>query len=993
MVRPGLGEPLDLEGPHTLMKKMRDSRRGLSQFFPATPLQKGREKTGLSFSISSDASGSTVRDARRAHTDLGFLFGRNREGGKHANPPGYDRYYTAVWDGARGTTSSWDPCNQVAKKEEKVVFKEEKGVEEECVKENKGCECASMDSDEKRAEEESGSEEKESKVSGSGELSQRTQDLKKQVEDLRDSVFSSKCRNLLGLAGGRAAGVGGGRRGVVAGDVMKKVDGIEESEAYETRSESCYVTTRKSVLQDLKWDSTPRDARLVQGNSPRESHSAPQNLSGSAPDSSDVEGANDGGNLRESGTGSEVTGGGEDDFGLSGSGKNPSSVESRVSTRTELGFSSNCSFSHVQEKCRVSGDEKERGVHGEVAASFVSLPSHFYSLRSGITVTGSCEGVPSTEELLSARDVRGEGAVRGDEKPGPQSMKRGCVVASVSTVETPSRSTSERTDTDDLSHSYRENEAAPVSSQHLQKLDKSTAMSMNIDTFKCSPEVMVLRDAGNIKASDCGGEQAGIRARASVTPETMQEQEVEKDWLPQLVPQALLQSFGINGLVQGTATKLPDQFHLHLHFPHKDVLSLSSGKEVVTSRQAISSTALVPQQGQMRTTEAGGVDRSLSQFIADTQCAEETKSAFDDGDSSWAALRVLCKTMDETVQVACQKLSEGDPEQDRSKDESWDLHASHEKQSNARTTHPIKFDAGRYAGGGQHLTGKNLNYKDEQYYTEGRGPNTNTNCGQRPDNANRPPKWLESWLASQIVDESFIESDIIDSNEGTVDHGNYMAPQQGTTHKNATQESNQFVNKYGSQDQTVPSWNDFTPARCPVSKSPNMRALELRQNPNLYKDGFAAGTMRYRHCKDQTQWTSGISGHSASSAEKKPHQTTSEVKQLDTQWQHMPTFHASTEDTYRRSPANTAKSKAQDFSTQNLPAHHTQSSHGMIKAAVSNKTGSDYSIPGSLSASAIERSIDEADAEWRKRQAELLRKVKNAGAGTSGKPCSPIKEP
>ncbi|GMH36618.1 hypothetical protein BSKO_04491 [Bryopsis sp. KO-2023] len=152
-------------------------------------------------------------------------------------------------------------------------------------------------------------------------------------------------------------------------------------------------------------------------------------------------------------------------------------------------------------------------------------------------------------------------------------------------------------------------------------------------------------------------------------------QQAGTGWLSELVPKELLERFGLEKITKGTA-RTPDQFHMHLHFKEKKPAPHQAGIEKMAEQRDKSVT-----QGGKRAVQAS------IQHFQESSATEEMRSRIStesyhefeppvqepdggvegngNGEASWDALRSLCKTMGETVQEACQKLSESEPTTDQ----------------------------------------------------------------------------------------------------------------------------------------------------------------------------------------------------------------------------------------------------------------------------------------------------------------------------------------
>ncbi|GMH36685.1 hypothetical protein BSKO_04558 [Bryopsis sp. KO-2023] len=151
-------------------------------------------------------------------------------------------------------------------------------------------------------------------------------------------------------------------------------------------------------------------------------------------------------------------------------------------------------------------------------------------------------------------------------------------------------------------------------------------------------------------------------------------------WLSELVPKELLERFGLEKITKGTA-RTPDQFHVHLHFNEKKPAPYQSGienmaeqrdTEVAQGGKRAMQASIQHFQDSLKAEQMRSriSTESYREFEPDHPPVQEPGGGGEgnqNGDASWDALRSLCKTMGETVQEACQKISESEPTTDQDK--------------------------------------------------------------------------------------------------------------------------------------------------------------------------------------------------------------------------------------------------------------------------------------------------------------------------------------
>ncbi|GMH36624.1 hypothetical protein BSKO_04497 [Bryopsis sp. KO-2023] len=152
-------------------------------------------------------------------------------------------------------------------------------------------------------------------------------------------------------------------------------------------------------------------------------------------------------------------------------------------------------------------------------------------------------------------------------------------------------------------------------------------------------------------------------------------QQAGTGWLSELVPKEILERFGLEKITKGTA-RTPDQFHVHLHFKEKKTAPHQAGIEKMAEQRdnAVAQGGKRAVQASIQHFQESSATEEMRSLIS-TESYREFEPPVQEpdgggegngnGDASWDALRSLCKTMGETVQEACQKISESEPTTDQ----------------------------------------------------------------------------------------------------------------------------------------------------------------------------------------------------------------------------------------------------------------------------------------------------------------------------------------
>ncbi|GMH41253.1 hypothetical protein BSKO_09163 [Bryopsis sp. KO-2023] len=152
----------------------------------------------------------------------------------------------------------------------------------------------------------------------------------------------------------------------------------------------------------------------------------------------------------------------------------------------------------------------------------------------------------------------------------------------------------------------------------------------------------------------------------------LKDQQSGAEWLSEIIPKELLDRFALEGIKSTTTNVVPDQFHLHLHFAEKETLrdakveTKNRGAEVERDAKQPLQTSIQnfhqeeDRQPSILKESSSGVPPAWPPNPDSDGGGEQVES----GEASWDVLRSLCKTMGETVQEACQKMSESEPTTD-----------------------------------------------------------------------------------------------------------------------------------------------------------------------------------------------------------------------------------------------------------------------------------------------------------------------------------------
>ncbi|GMH41231.1 hypothetical protein BSKO_09141 [Bryopsis sp. KO-2023] len=164
--------------------------------------------------------------------------------------------------------------------------------------------------------------------------------------------------------------------------------------------------------------------------------------------------------------------------------------------------------------------------------------------------------------------------------------------------------------------------------------------------------------------------QAPKKKRLDGTEFDLKDQQSGTEWLSEIIPEELLDRFALEGITSTTTNVVPDQFHLHLHFAEKETLRDAKVETKAENRGAeIERDAKQPLHTSIHHFPQEE-DRQLS-ILKESSCgvalawppnpdSDRGGERVESGEASWDALRSLCKTMGETVQEACQKMSESE---------------------------------------------------------------------------------------------------------------------------------------------------------------------------------------------------------------------------------------------------------------------------------------------------------------------------------------------
>ncbi|GMH41217.1 hypothetical protein BSKO_09127 [Bryopsis sp. KO-2023] len=155
----------------------------------------------------------------------------------------------------------------------------------------------------------------------------------------------------------------------------------------------------------------------------------------------------------------------------------------------------------------------------------------------------------------------------------------------------------------------------------------------------------------------------------------LKDQQPGAEWLSEIIPKELLDRFALGGIKSTTTKVVPDQFHLHLHFAEKETLlrdakvetkAENRGAEVARDVKQPLQTSI--QNFHQEEDRQPSILKESSSGVAHAWPPNPDSDGggerVENGEASWDVLRSLCKTMGETVQEACQKMSESEPTTD-----------------------------------------------------------------------------------------------------------------------------------------------------------------------------------------------------------------------------------------------------------------------------------------------------------------------------------------
>ncbi|GMH41223.1 hypothetical protein BSKO_09133 [Bryopsis sp. KO-2023] len=152
----------------------------------------------------------------------------------------------------------------------------------------------------------------------------------------------------------------------------------------------------------------------------------------------------------------------------------------------------------------------------------------------------------------------------------------------------------------------------------------------------------------------------------------LKDQQSGAEWLSEIIPKEILDRFALEGIKSTTTNVVPDQFHLHLHFAEKETLrdakveTKNRGAEVERDAKQPLQTSIQnfhqeeDRQPSILKESSSGVPPAWPPNPDSDGGGEQVEN----GEASWDVLRSLCKTMGDTVQEACQKMSESEPTTD-----------------------------------------------------------------------------------------------------------------------------------------------------------------------------------------------------------------------------------------------------------------------------------------------------------------------------------------
>ncbi|GMH41203.1 hypothetical protein BSKO_09113 [Bryopsis sp. KO-2023] len=147
------------------------------------------------------------------------------------------------------------------------------------------------------------------------------------------------------------------------------------------------------------------------------------------------------------------------------------------------------------------------------------------------------------------------------------------------------------------------------------------------------------------------------------------------EWLSEIIPKELLDRFALEGIESTTTNVVPDQFHLHLHFAEKETLLRDAKVETKAENRSAevardvkqplhTSIHHFPKEENRQPSILKEPSFGVAPAWPPNPDSDGGGERVENGEASWDVLRSLCKTMGETVQEACQKMSESEPTTD-----------------------------------------------------------------------------------------------------------------------------------------------------------------------------------------------------------------------------------------------------------------------------------------------------------------------------------------
>ncbi|GMH41249.1 hypothetical protein BSKO_09159 [Bryopsis sp. KO-2023] len=154
----------------------------------------------------------------------------------------------------------------------------------------------------------------------------------------------------------------------------------------------------------------------------------------------------------------------------------------------------------------------------------------------------------------------------------------------------------------------------------------------------------------------------------------LKDQQSGAEWLSEIIPKELLDRFALEGITNRTTKIVPDQFHLHLHFAEKEPVGDAKvetkaehrGNELARDVKQLLQTSIEhsPQEEERQPSILKEPSCGVAPGWPPNPDSDGGGERAENGEASWDVLRLLCKTMGETVQEACQKMSESEPTTD-----------------------------------------------------------------------------------------------------------------------------------------------------------------------------------------------------------------------------------------------------------------------------------------------------------------------------------------